>query len=262
MPLETSSAVDTLSALGPMHLPIPDLLEQPSFRLIVLDWDGTVVDSIEPIVDCSLEAFEETAGRAGFPVPPREAVQYSIGSGLAATILELVPQLPEEWVARVAGRYRELWLERHHERVRPFPGIEAVLAELCSQGYQLAVATAKRRSGLDRELSRFGFRGFFSSSRTVDEAPPKPDPGMLLGLLEEFRLEPWELLMVGDSCFDLQMARAADCPAIGVLSGAQPASLLEPHAPLAVIERLHLLPQWLREHTEVPTPLGSAAPPQ
>lgn len=225
----------------------------------MLDWDGTVVDSVDPIVDCSLEAFEATAGRAGFPAPSREAVRYAIGSGLAATVLSLVPHLPAEWIPRVVERYRELWLERYQERVRPFPKMAETLAELRALGYDLAVATAKRRVGLERELDRFGLRPYFSGSRTVDEAPPKPDPGMLRGLLEEFQLEPRELVMVGDSSFDLAMAEAAGCASIGVLSGAQPASLLEPLKPLALLTSLHALPAWLRERTQPPL-LSVSAP--
>lgn len=213
--------------------------------MVVLDWDGTVVDSIRAIVDCSLEAFADTAGRVGYAPPSRESVRHAIGSGLAATVLALVPDLPLDWVGRVAERYRELWIGRYQHEVQPFEKIEQVLAALRDRGFLLAIATAKRRSGLERELERFGLRGYFAGSRTVDEAPPKPHPGMLLGLLEEFRLRPQELLMVGDSSFDLEMARSAGCPRVGVLSGAQPRALLEPLDPLAILESVHSLPDWL-----------------
>lgn len=212
------------------------------FRLLVFDWDGTLMDSIGTIVDCTLAAF---AGLEEVEPPPRDKVRESIGLGLHETMQRHFPNWEERTAERLIDNYRRLWRSDYKDRVALFPGSFETVRALHEEGYLLGVATAKGRSGLERELDATGLRPFFHGTRTVDEAPSKPAPGMLLGLFSELGVPPQETLMIGDTSFDLEMATNARCSSVGVLSGAQTASHFAPHAPLAVLPDVRGLPAWL-----------------
>jgi phosphoglycolate phosphatase len=213
-----------------------------NFRLIVFDWDGTLMDSIGTIVDCTLAAFE---GIDDVACPAPEKIRENVGLGLVETMQLHFPDWDEVHSARLVENYRRLWRSVYKDRVALFPGSFAVVEALHSAGFLLGVATAKGRSGLERELDATGLRPFFHATRTVDEAPSKPAPGMLLGLFEELGVRPSEAVMIGDTSFDLAMARNAGCAGIGVLTGGQRLEHLNPHGPLAVLPSVRDLPAWL-----------------
>ena len=100
-----------------------------------------------------------------------------------------------------------------------FDGVGEMLRDLAEEGYLLAVATGKSRRGLDYALDQTGLRGLFHATRTVDEAFSKPHPQMLLDILDELGVPPREAVMIGDTTYDLEMARSARTRAVGVCSG-------------------------------------------
>jgi phosphoglycolate phosphatase len=212
------------------------------FRLLVFDWDGTLMDSIGTIVDCTMAAFEEIEE---VPAPPRERIRESIGMGLVETMQHHFPNWDEKLLERIADNYRRLWRARFKDCVTLFPASSATIQALHAAGYLLGVATAKGRVGLERELLATGLAPFFHGTRTVDEAPSKPAPGMLLGLYDELGVKPEDTLMIGDTSFDLEMAKNARCASVGVLTGAQSAAHFAPHEPLAVLPSVAELPDWL-----------------
>jgi len=213
-----------------------------NFRLIVFDWDGTLMDSIGTIVDCTLAAFE---GIDDVACPTPAQIRENVGLGLVETMQVHFPDWDEAHSARLVENYRRLWRSVYKDRVALFPGSFAVVEALHSAGYLLGVATAKGRSGLERELDATGLRPFFHATRTVDEAPSKPAPGMLLGLFEELGVRASEAVMIGDTSFDLAMATNAGCAGIGVLTGGQREEHLAPHRPLAILPGVRDLPAWL-----------------
>ena len=222
-------------------------MDTRSFRLLVFDWDGTLMDSIGTIVDCTMAAFAELDDvPAGDRLTP-EQVRECIGLGLAETMLRHFPSWDEGLSARLVDNYRRLWRAEYKDRVALFPGSFAVVEELHAAGYLLGVATAKGRAGLERELDATGLRPFFHGTRTVDEAPSKPAPGMLFGLFAELGVAAAEALMIGDTSFDLEMAGNAGCAGLGVLSGGQRLEHLAPHRPVAVLASVRELPDWLAE---------------
>ncbi len=222
-------------------------MDTRSFRLLVFDWDGTLMDSIGTIVDCTMAAF---AALDDVPVGDRltpEQVRECVGLGLAETMQRHFPNWDEVLSARLVDNYRRLWRAEFKDRVALFPGSFEVVAELHAAGYLLGVATAKGRAGLERELDATRLRPFFHATRTVDEAPSKPAPGMLFGIFEELGVVATEALMIGDTSFDLEMAGNAGCSGLGVLSGGQRLEHLSPHRPVAVLESVRELPDWLGE---------------
>lgn len=201
------------------------------FRLVVFDWDGTLIDSTAAIV----RAIRAAAVDLGLPVPSREAASHVIGLGLFEAIRQAVPAIEREQMPAYVARYR------HHffavdAQLEPFEGIPQLLTELADCGAWLAVATGKSRAGLDRALDHMNWSGRFLTTRCADEGAPKPDPWMLRDICDELGVDTSATLMVGDTVHDLGMARAAGSGAIAVTYGAHSRSELESQPVLAMVD--------------------------
>lgn len=212
------------------------------FRLVVLDWDGTVMDSIGTIVECARAAAEEVGVE-----PASEATMRSaVGLGLADTVERLLPGADPATAERLIAAYRRLWRATYSRQPKLYPGAREAIDELASTGYLLAVATGKGRHGLDLDLEATGLGGVFHATRTADETFSKPHPRMLEELLDELGTRPAEALMVGDTRWDLELARNAGVAAVAVATGTWTAEQLATHEPLATLAGIHELPAWLR----------------
>jgi phosphoglycolate phosphatase len=210
--------------------------------LVVFDWDGTLMDSVGAIVACTRATLAELA----LGEPGEAMIRGTVGLGLRETAERLVPGCDEPMFARLLDCYRRHWIETYRDRPPLFPDVQGVLDQLAAAGYLLAVATGKTRRGLDYALDQTGLRGRFHATRTADEAPSKPDPRMLLDILDELGVRPAAAVVIGDSIYDLQMAANAGSSAIAVLSGAHRREDLAAHRPLAVLEDVGRLPAWLK----------------
>lgn len=210
------------------------------FDLIVFDWDGTLMDSTAFIVD----ALQAACLDMGLPVPERSEAAHVIGLGLAEAVAYLAPELDAAGGQQLAARYRYHYLA-HDDKQTPFAGVEAMLGGLRDAGFALAIATGKARRGLDRALDQCGLRRYFDATRCADESFSKPHPGMLLELMDEFGLEASRLLMVGDTTHDIQMAQNASAPAVAVSYGAHPREALLATGPLALVDSVPQLMEWL-----------------
>jgi phosphoglycolate phosphatase len=210
-----------------------------SYRLIVFDWDGTLIDSAATIVEC----IQESARDAGLPIPERERASHVIGLGLHDSLRIAVPELPAERYAEFVGYYRAHFLARE-ESMLLFPGVRELLADL-SRTHLLAIATGKSRKGLDRALEAGRLRPYFAASRCADETHPKPHPAMLRELMGELDVDAPNALMIGDTSHDLDMARAAGVDAVAVTYGAHPEHGLRACAPLGCLSSVAELKQWL-----------------
>jgi len=129
--------------------------------------------------------------------------------------------------------------------------VKELLRELADAGYLLAVATGKSRRGLDYALEQTGLSGLFHTTRTVDEAFSKPHPQMLLDILDELGVHPREAVMIGDTTYDLEMARSARTASVGVCSGGHGREELLRFEPLACLESVVELTPWLAERGSV-----------
>ncbi len=209
--------------------------------LIVFDWDGTLMDSTQHIVDAALKAIDELG------LAPREpdAIRSIIGLGLRESWSSLYADVTEEEFAAFTRVYRRHFFSEDLYRSTLYPGVGGVLALLRARGYRLAVATGKGRPGLDRDLGRTGLAGFFSATRTADESRSKPNPDMLLDILEQTGTPPSAALVVGDTEFDVEMARRAGVSALGISWGAHPAERLRRAGVLGLLDDIAELPDWL-----------------
>ena len=207
----------------------------------MFDWDGTLMDSIATIVACTQAAL----GELGIEPPPEEKVRRVVGMGLRETIEELWPECDALSLDRIRESYRRHWHETFRDRPILYPGVAEMLRGLSEAGYLLAVATGKSRRGLDHALAQTRLEGIFHATRTVDEAPSKPHPKMLLDILEDLGARPDEALVIGDTTYDLGMAQNAGARAVGILSGTHTREDLEGAGAAACLAVVTDVPAWL-----------------
>lgn len=215
---------------------------QPAYRLLVFDWDGTLMDSVGSIVAC----MEATVEKLGLEPVPAERIRQAVGMGLDETLDALVPGTDEATRGRIVECYRRFWFSIYRERPTPFEGVGRVLGELAEDDYLMAVATGKGRRGLDRDFETTGFGHLFHASRTADETFAKPHPRMLEEILDELGTRPEEALVIGDTTFDLEMAHNAGVPAVAVETGSHETDVLRQLEPLACLPSVRQLRAWLR----------------
>jgi phosphoglycolate phosphatase len=216
-------------------------MRDSALQLLIFDWDGTLMDSVGPIVACTRAVIDEL----GLGEPGEAQIRGTVGLGLRETVDSLVPGCDDRLYETVLACYRRHWVETYRDLPLLFPGVREMLGELARSGYLLAVATGKSRRGLEFALDQTGLRACFQATRTADEALSKPHPQMLLDILDQLGVRPAAALMVGDSVFDLQMAASAGTHAVAVLSGAHGRDDLAAHAPRTVLDRVADLPVWL-----------------
>lgn len=220
---------------------MPAQARRRPYRLLVFDWDGTIIDSIASIVAC----MNATVAELGLPEIEDATIRGTIGLGLADTLDILMPGTDPGLHGRVLECYRRHWLGGYADRHSLLVGAHEALRALGREGYWLAVATGKSRRGFEHDAARFGIGDLFLATRTVDEAPSKPSPEMVLDLLAELGVSPGEALMVGDTPHDLRMAANAGVASIGVCSGSACEAELRRLAPAAVLPDVTHLPDWL-----------------
>ncbi len=213
-----------------------------SYRLLVFDWDGTIINSASAIVDCICAAARDT----GIAVPPRERAAHTIGLGLHDALRFAVPDLPPERYADFVAHYRKHFLACE-DSMQLFDGMRELLSQL-RESNLLAIDTGKSRRGLNRALEAGNLKAYFTASRCADETNPKPHPAMLLELMEELRASREQTLMIGDTSHDLEMARAAGVDAVAVTYGAHAAEGLRACAPLGCFSSVKELNAWLNTH--------------
>jgi phosphoglycolate phosphatase len=211
------------------------------YRLVIFDWDGTLLDSVGSIVECTQVTLAELPVAA----VPERTIRSVLGLGLRETVETLCPGCDEELFQRVLETYRKHWFGGYSTKPVLFAGVTAALDELRAQGYLLAVATAKGRIGLDADLGTTGLAGHFAATRTITEAPSKPHPGMVLDILDEVGVPAAEALVVGDTTHDLRMAANAGVTGVAVCSGSHPRAELLELEPAGCLASAVELPSWL-----------------
>lgn len=190
--------------------------------LFIFDWDGTISDSTAKIVAC----MKAAASELGLEELPDAVVQNIIGLSLPNAVAELYPSATATHRNELCRGYSAHYAAADQIPSGFFPQVEETLLALKKRGYRLAVATGKSRRGLDRVLSSLNLHDFFDATRCADETESKPSPKMLLELLGQFELNPSQAVMVGDTEFDMEMARRAGVARIGVSYGAHAADRL------------------------------------
>jgi phosphoglycolate phosphatase len=184
-------------------------------RLVVFDCDGTLVDGQASIC----ESMEAGFACADLPAPGRSDIRRMVGLSLPQALRRLAPDASEDQRAVAVQGYKDSFFAARTEgRLREplFEGMAELLGRLHADGWLLGVATGKSDRGLAACLAGHGIADIFVSLQTADRHPSKPDPAMLEAALFEAGAAPQDAVMVGDTVFDMAMARTAGVRAIGV----------------------------------------------
>ena len=211
---------------------IRSICPMPDLRLVIFDVDGTLVDSQAEIMAAMTLAF----GASQFTMPDRKAVLSIVGLSLNEAFAKLCPEASETARAHLVQAYKDAFNELRgpdgKAELSPlFPGALDALDVLRAQDHTLlAVATGKSRRGLDKMLERHGLTGVFHSEQVADHHPSKPHPSMILTALNETGVAQQKAVMLGDTTYDMDMARAAGIKKIGVTWGYHAAEMLNPDA--------------------------------
>lgn len=213
------------------------------YRLVIFDWDGTLMDSEARIVAC----MQAAARDVGWSELSRECVRDIIGLGLPEAIAQLCPGMPAEQAEALRLRYAHHFVAAEHAMPMPFfPGVEKGIRHLRSNAQtRLAVATGKSRRGLDRVFDATGSGGWFHASRTADETLSKPHPRMLEELLVAADVAVEEALMIGDTEYDMEMARALGMDRLAVTYGVHAPDRLAVSEPVFTAAAFPELIDWL-----------------
>ncbi len=214
----------------------------PKFKLLVFDWDGTLMDSQGRIVN----SFQAAIADLQLEYRNVNQIRTIIGLGLEEGIIALFPTLAQSPRLLLAKHYYDYFWSAAALPTPLFSGIAEMLQTLHATGYWLAVATGKSRLGLNRSLNDTGLQSLFLSSRCAEETSSKPHPQMLQEIMAELEVSNSETLMVGDTDYDLQMANNAGVASVAVSYGMHEKDRLLKCRPLVCLDDLSELPVWLQ----------------
>ncbi len=213
-------------------------------KLAIFDWDGTLVDSAAKIVEC----FDAASREVELSAVPVQSLRRVIGLSLDVAIDALWPEADPLQRVELMERYRVHFLKCDRTAMPLFPGVASYLPALHAEGCALAVSTGKSRRGLQQSLLETGLADLFSATRCADEAPSKPHPRMILDILGETGIDADDAIMIGDTVFDLQMAKQAEVKALAVTYGAHDAGDLQACAPDVCVNSFKEVYEWIRNH--------------
>lgn len=194
-------------------------------QLVIFDCDGTIADSQHMIVAAMDEAFRV----AELPTPPRAVVVQVIGLSLEQAVRDLLPVAAHARAAQIAEDYK-LAFHALRDAGLPqeplFPGLKDAIGHLREQGVRLGIATGKSQRGVRLLMEREGLADVFDTIQTADTHPSKPHPSMIETAMAETGATARETMMIGDTTYDMVMARQAGVTALGVAWGYHPIAAL------------------------------------
>lgn len=215
-------------------------------RLAIFDCDGTLVDSQANICMAMELAFE----RAGLNPPPRETRRRVVGLSLVEAMEALLPDADPEQHRSLADDYKHAFTGMRgagtvHEPL--YDGIIETITALDETGWLLGVATGKSDRGLKFVLDAHGLTDRFVTLHTADRHPSKPHPSMIDACMADAGASRESSVMIGDTTFDMAMARAANVMAVGVSWGYHDAHELEAAGADVVIDNPYEIPAIIEE---------------
>jgi phosphoglycolate phosphatase len=204
------------------------------YKLVIFDWDGTLMDSVGRIVS----SMRSAAAQANLNIPSEEAVKNIIGLSLPEATDILFPLCTEQQARHLLVFYKEHYVTHDTTPSPLFNHAISLLQQLKDNQQLLAVATGKGRNGLERVMAETDTKAYFNASKCADESESKPSPDMVLQLLEQLNINPQEAVMIGDTVHDMAMARSAGIDRIGVTMGVHDRESLSEFQPIAVVDSL------------------------
>lgn len=210
-------------------------------KAILFDFDGTLVNSAPGIVKTMEQVFTEM----NVEVPTVEAMRATIGLPLRLALKEL-GHLDDKRADDATELYRALFPVYEVGYVTVFPDVTETLMSLKEKGIRMAVVTSRDTVSLKLIADRRELTPFFETYVTgADGFLPKPAPDMVLELLKRMKLKKDEVLVVGDTTFDIDMGNSAGCKTVAVTYGNHSRERLMDSNPTFVIDRFSKLADCL-----------------
>jgi len=213
------------------------------YKLVIFDWDGTLMDSVDRIVS----SMRAAAVTANLPVPSAEAVKGIIGLSLPEAFNILFPGCSQALAEQLKLNYKKQYIELDNTPSPLFDHAIELLEKLKNQHVVLAVATGKGRNGLERVMAESNTKSYFEASKCADESISKPSPDMILQLLSALNINAEDAVMIGDTVHDMGMAKNANVDRIGVTMGVHDHDTLAQFQPVAIVDSLLELSSLLTE---------------
>ena len=215
-------------------------------RLIVFDCDGTLVDSQQTIVTATqtaLAAFD-------LPCPKRRNILYAVGLPIDVALRRHAPDVGDDVLPEIITVYRDTYtalLQQNDRGQIMFDGMRDLICNLGDMGDTfLGIVTMKSRRGLNRVVDAYEIRKYFQTLKSADDGPGKPAPDLLLAAMGECGVTAEQTIMVGDTGFDMMMAKSAGACAIGVSWGYQDIDELEESGADHIVESADALATLLQ----------------
>ena len=218
------------------------------FQLIIFDWDGTLMDSTRKITRCIQAAAQEMQ----LEVPSHDEAKWVIGLGLVEAMQALFPMVSKDVIGGVVESYKKHYVELDDTEQPLFDDVIDGLSEMAQAGALLAVATGKSRVGLNRVLTQSGLGDAFVTTRCADESRTKPNPQMLIDILDYTAIDAEHALMVGDTTFDMEMATNASMPGLAVSYGAHPIEQLQSTQASDIVDSFKCAKEWIQQQGIAP----------
>ncbi|NOY76483.1 MAG: HAD-IIIA family hydrolase [Calditrichaeota bacterium] len=204
------------------------------FDLLIFDLDGTLVDTARDVHFCVNKA------RADFNLPPLtlEEARKSIGPGPNTFVDLVLPPDQKHRLDEFIKKFRACYIDHLTDHSRPYPGVVELLHHLQMRQIPLVVATNKPRRYTEKLLRDLDLRKFFSGIFTPDDVTSrKPDPEMIVKILEEMRTRAGDALLIGDTDNDILAGKGAGVWTCAVTYGYGPEEVLQNLEPDFVIDQ-------------------------
>lgn len=174
-----------------------------SYKLAIFDLDGTLLDTLEDLMNSTNYALE----KCGLPKRTYSEIRSIVGHGIRNLIDRAVPEGTGKDVAdKVFELFKEHYVVHCADKTRPYPGVCELLSKLRKRGVRVAVISNKADKAV-QELMPVYFEGLVDIARgELPGVPRKPAPDGVLGLMKEFGALPEESVYIGDSEVDVQTA--------------------------------------------------------
>jgi phosphoglycolate phosphatase len=199
--------------------PLASGLREGILKLVIFDCDGTLVDSQHMICAAMGQAYDVH----DLPCPPRDRILSIVGLSLTEAFARLGAGEGRVPLDTLVESYKAAFNRLRHaeDDLEPlYPGARAAIEALSARGdLVLGIATGKSQRGVRAVLGLHGLLDRFRTIQTADDAPSKPHPGMVQAAMKEAGIGPRDTVVIGDTVYDIGMARAAGARAIGVSWG-------------------------------------------
>ncbi len=188
-------------------------------KLILFDYDGTIVDSAKMIVKGAIEAFR----KCGLPDPDPQKVKENIGKTLAVALKVYAPKGYKVDPEEISNAYRQWYAEQGRLGLQDeplFDGMRSLISNLKkNQDFYLGIATNKSRIALNNGLKKHDLVKDFDITLSTEEAKPKPNPEMAIKAMKKFNVSNSNTIMIGDTISDIGLGINANIKTIGVSWG-------------------------------------------